>query len=134
MQLQAGCDVVTDGELGRCRRNICCTLTLAVIKQSYSHVPGRRLSYIGIIAELAHGFDIAKTPDGRPFTVVTEKLVPKTEGIIANESARCGVASNSGYDQYRIRPVYHHIYIRYTNLRYACYDLDILLLIVVTYN
>ena len=41
MQLQAGCDVVTDGELGR-------------------------LSYIGIIAELAHGFEITQTADGRP--------------------------------------------------------------------
>jgi methionine synthase II (cobalamin-independent) len=39
MQLEAGCDIVTDGELGR-------------------------LSYIGIIAELAHGFEVGHSRHG----------------------------------------------------------------------
>ena len=42
MQEQAGLDVVTDGEWGR-------------------------KSYIGVIAELAHGFELGNLPDGRPF-------------------------------------------------------------------
>jgi len=67
MQLQAGCDVVTDGELGR-------------------------LSYIGIIAELAHGFEIRQLEDGRPFTVVVEKLKKRSDvpagGILAAEATR----------------------------------------------
>ena len=63
MQLQAGCDVITDGELGR-------------------------LSYIGIIAEVAHGLEIVTLADGRPYTVVVEELRPKTEGILAAEARR----------------------------------------------
>ena len=63
MQLQAGCDVVTDGELGR-------------------------LSYIGIIAELANGFEIVTLEDGRPYTLVVERLTPKAEGILASEAVR----------------------------------------------
>ena len=50
MQEFAGLDVITDGEW-------------------------RRRSYIGVIAELAHGFTLEINPaDGRPWTVVTEKL------------------------------------------------------------
>src|SRR5437773_10640980 len=62
MQEQAGLDVVTDGEWWR-------------------------KSYIGVIAELAHGFELGTLPDGRPFTVVVDKLAPKTPGFIAREVA-----------------------------------------------
>ncbi len=49
----AGLDVVSDGEW-------------------------RRKSYIGVIAELAHGFELSLNPaDGRPWTIVTERLSPK---------------------------------------------------------
>ena len=62
MQEYAGLDVVTDGEW-------------------------RRRSYIGVIAELAHGFTLEVNPaDGRPWTVVTEKLTPKEPGFIAAEA------------------------------------------------
>src|SRR5438552_16794517 len=60
MQEQAGLDVVTDGEWWR-------------------------KSYIGVIAELAHGFELGALPDGRPFTLVVDKLVPKRPGFIARE-------------------------------------------------
>src|SRR5437762_4176285 len=60
MQEHAGIDVITDGEWWR-------------------------KSYIGVIAELAHGFDVGTFPDGRPFTLVTGKLAPKTPGFIARE-------------------------------------------------
>jgi 5-methyltetrahydropteroyltriglutamate--homocysteine methyltransferase len=60
MQEQAGLDVVTDGEWGR-------------------------KSYIGVIAELAHGFELGTFPDGRPFTLVVDKLAPKQPGFIADE-------------------------------------------------
>lgn len=60
LQEHAGLDVVTDGEWGR-------------------------KSYIGVIAELAHGFELGKLPDGRPFTLVTDRLAPKTPGFIARE-------------------------------------------------
>ncbi len=63
MQECAGLDVVTDGEW-------------------------RRRSYIGVIAELAHGFTLEVNPaDGRPWTVVTDKLAPKEPGFIAAEAA-----------------------------------------------
>lgn len=62
MQEHAGIDVVTDGEWGR-------------------------KSYIGVIAELAHGFDVGTLPDGRPFTLVTGPLAPKQPGFIAQEVA-----------------------------------------------
>jgi len=62
MQEQAGLDVVTDGEWGR-------------------------KSYIGVIAELAHGFDLGFLPDGRPFTIVVNKLAPNKPGFIARETA-----------------------------------------------
>jgi len=60
MQEHAGLDVVTDGEWWR-------------------------KSYIGVIAELAHGFELGTLPDGRPFTVVVDKLTPRTPGFIARE-------------------------------------------------
>ncbi len=63
MQEAAGLDVVTDGEWWR-------------------------KSYIGVIAELAHGFELSRNPaDGRPWTVVVEKLSPKQPGFIAQEVA-----------------------------------------------
>lgn len=63
MQERAGLDVVNDGEW-------------------------RRRSYIGVIAELAHGFTLETNPaDGRPWTVVTEKLAPKPAGFVAAEAA-----------------------------------------------
>src|SRR5437868_3059881 len=62
MQEQAGLDVVTDGEWWR-------------------------KSYIGVIAELAHGFELGTLPDGRPFTRVVDKLSPKNPGFIAREAA-----------------------------------------------
>jgi 5-methyltetrahydropteroyltriglutamate--homocysteine methyltransferase len=62
MQEYAGLDVVTDGEW-------------------------RRRSYIGVIAELAHGFTLETNPaDGRPWTVVTDKLAPKDPGFMAAEA------------------------------------------------
>jgi 5-methyltetrahydropteroyltriglutamate--homocysteine methyltransferase len=61
LQELAGLDVVTDGEW-------------------------RRRSYIGVIAELAHGFTLSTTADGRPFTVVSDELRPKTPGFVAEEA------------------------------------------------
>lgn len=61
LQETAGLDVITDGEWWR-------------------------KSYIGVIAELAHGFELSKNPvDGRPWTVVVDKLSPKQPGFIAQE-------------------------------------------------
>src|SRR4051794_29954181 len=60
MQEHAGLDVITDGEW-------------------------RRKSYIGVIAELAHGFELGTLPDGRPYTQVVDKLSPKSPGFIAQE-------------------------------------------------
>ncbi|MBE7560075.1 cobalamin-independent methionine synthase II family protein [bacterium] len=61
MQEHAGLDVLTDGEW-------------------------RRKSYIGVIAELAHGFQVGTNPaDGRPWTIVVDKLSPKHPGFIAQE-------------------------------------------------
>lgn len=63
VQEHAGLDVVTDGEW-------------------------RRKSYIGVIAELAHGFELGYNPrDGRPWTVVVDRLSPKRPGFIAQEIA-----------------------------------------------
>src|SRR5262245_45752511 len=63
LQETAGLDVVTDGEWWR-------------------------KSYIGVIAELAHGFELSRNPvDGRPWTIVVEKLAPKEPGFIAREIA-----------------------------------------------
>jgi 5-methyltetrahydropteroyltriglutamate--homocysteine methyltransferase len=62
-QEHAGLDVVTDGEW-------------------------RRKSYIGVIAELAHGFELGYNPaDNRPWTIVVDKLSPKRPGFIAREIA-----------------------------------------------
>jgi 5-methyltetrahydropteroyltriglutamate--homocysteine methyltransferase len=63
MQEHAGLDVVSDGEW-------------------------RRRSYIGVIAELAHGFELGTFPDGRPFTLAVDRLAPKNPGFIARE-VRC---------------------------------------------
>lgn len=60
MQEHAGLDVITDGEW-------------------------RRKSYIGVIAELAHGFEVGSFADGRPYTVVTGELAEKNPGFIARE-------------------------------------------------
>ena len=63
MQEVAGLDVVTDGEWWR-------------------------RSYIGVIAELAHGFELSRNPaDGRPWTVVVDRLAVKQPGFIAREIA-----------------------------------------------
>ncbi len=70
LQEQAGLDVVTDGEWPR-------------------------KSYIGVIADLAHGFALSTNPaDGRPWTVVVERLSPKDPGFVAREiSALKGLTS-----------------------------------------
>ena len=60
MQEHAGLDVVTDGEWWR-------------------------KSYIGVIAELANGFEVGTAPDGRPWTIVVEPLAPRQPGFIARE-------------------------------------------------
>jgi 5-methyltetrahydropteroyltriglutamate--homocysteine methyltransferase len=61
LQETAGLDVITDGEWWR-------------------------KSYIGVIAELAHGFVLSRNPsDGRPWTVVVDRLSPKQPGFIAQE-------------------------------------------------
>jgi 5-methyltetrahydropteroyltriglutamate--homocysteine methyltransferase len=62
LQEMAGLDVVTDGEWWR-------------------------KSYIGVIAELAHGFKVDRYADGRPRTVVVDRLSPKNPGFIAREVA-----------------------------------------------
>ena len=63
LQEAAGLDVVSDGEWWR-------------------------KSYIGVIAELAHGFELSVNPaDGRPWTVVVDRLAPKQPGFIAQEVA-----------------------------------------------
>lgn len=61
LQERAGLDIVSDGEW-------------------------RRRSYIGVIAELAHGFELSNHPeDGRPWTIVMDRLAPKAPGFIARE-------------------------------------------------
>ena len=63
LQEAAGLDIVSDGEWWR-------------------------KSYIGVIAELAHGFQLSQNPaDGRPWTIVVDKLSPKQPGFIAQEVA-----------------------------------------------
>ena len=63
LQEAAGLDVLSDGEWWR-------------------------KSYIGVIAELAHGFELSTNPtDGRPWTIVVEELSPKQPGFIAKEIA-----------------------------------------------
>ena len=61
MQENAGLDILTDGEWWR-------------------------KSYIGVIAELAYGFEVGTNPaDGRPWTIVVDKLALKKPGTIARE-------------------------------------------------
>jgi len=61
LQESAGLDVVSDGEWWR-------------------------KSYIGVIAELAHGFELSTNPsDGRPWTIVVDRLAPRNTGFIAQE-------------------------------------------------
>jgi 5-methyltetrahydropteroyltriglutamate--homocysteine methyltransferase len=60
LQEQAGLDMVTDGEW-------------------------RRRSYIGVIADLAHGFELSRHEDGRPLTVVTGEVTPRRPGFVADE-------------------------------------------------
>jgi 5-methyltetrahydropteroyltriglutamate--homocysteine methyltransferase len=62
LQEAAGLDIITDGEW-------------------------RRASYIGVIAELAHGFEVGKNPkDGRPWTVVVDEVTSKNSHFIVNEA------------------------------------------------
>lgn len=59
-------------------------------------------SVTGIIAELAHGFEISQTPDGRPFTVVKHKLQRKKEGILVAEAERLqSILTELGVPQHR---------------------------------
>src|SRR5438874_8299316 len=61
LQENAGLDILTDGEWWR-------------------------KSYIGVIADMAHGFEVGSNPaDGRPWTIVTGKLSPKSPAAIARE-------------------------------------------------
>jgi 5-methyltetrahydropteroyltriglutamate--homocysteine methyltransferase len=63
LQELAGLDVVSDGEWWR-------------------------KSYIGVIADMAHGFELSTNPsDGRPWTIVVDKLSPKQPGCVAREVA-----------------------------------------------
>jgi 5-methyltetrahydropteroyltriglutamate--homocysteine methyltransferase len=61
LQEEAGVDILSDGEW-------------------------RRASYIGVIAELAHGFAVGRHQDGRPWTVVVDRLAPKHPGFLAAEA------------------------------------------------
>ena len=60
LQEHAGLDIITDGEWWR-------------------------KSYIGVVAELAHGFELSRAADGRPWTVVVDKIEAKNTGFIAKE-------------------------------------------------
>jgi 5-methyltetrahydropteroyltriglutamate--homocysteine methyltransferase len=60
MQEAAGIDVISDGEW-------------------------RRLSYIGVIADIVHGFERG-TRDGLSWHVVTDRMTPKRPGLIAEEA------------------------------------------------
>ena len=61
LQEQAGLDVISDGEW-------------------------RRKSYIGVIADLAEGFELSHHPqDGRPMTTVVGRLQARSPGFIARE-------------------------------------------------
>src|SRR5205085_7236764 len=70
LQENAGLDILTDGEWWR-------------------------KSYIGVIAELAHGFEVGINPeDGRPWTIVVDQLSPKKPGTIAAEAKRLKKITN----------------------------------------
>jgi 5-methyltetrahydropteroyltriglutamate--homocysteine methyltransferase len=60
MQSAAGLDIITDGEW-------------------------RRASYVGVIAQLAHGFELGTSDDGRPWTVVVDQVAPDQLGTVAAE-------------------------------------------------
>src|SRR5262245_48128722 len=60
LQEAAGIDVISDGEW-------------------------RRLSYIGVIADIAHGFQRG-VRDGVSWHVVTDRLTPQRPGLIAQEA------------------------------------------------
>ena len=80
LQETAGLDVITDGEWWR-------------------------KSYIGVIAELAHGFELSRNPaDGRPWTVVVDKLSPKQPGFIAQEVTFLKTADEAADQGHRARP------------------------------
>jgi 5-methyltetrahydropteroyltriglutamate--homocysteine methyltransferase len=61
MQEQSGLDIVSDGEWWR-------------------------KSYLGVVADLAHGFEQGAYPDGRPFAVVVDEVVPRRPGLVAEEA------------------------------------------------
>jgi 5-methyltetrahydropteroyltriglutamate--homocysteine methyltransferase len=61
LQEHAGVDILSDGEWWR-------------------------KSYIAVIAELAHGFELGAYPDGRPYTVVVDRLAPREPGFVAAEA------------------------------------------------
>jgi 5-methyltetrahydropteroyltriglutamate--homocysteine methyltransferase len=61
LQEQAGLDIVSDGEWWR-------------------------KSYLGVVAELAHGFELGVYPDGRPFAVVVDEISPRRPGLVADEA------------------------------------------------
>jgi len=60
MQEATGLDIISDGEW-------------------------RRLSYIGIIAELCDGFEVSYRGE-QPWTVVTRPITPRAEGLVAREA------------------------------------------------
>ena len=71
LQEAAGLDIVTDGEW-------------------------RRTSYIGVIAELAHGFETGVNPEyGQPWTTVTSEVTSKDPGFVAREAQFLKSVSNT---------------------------------------
>jgi 5-methyltetrahydropteroyltriglutamate--homocysteine methyltransferase len=60
MQESAGLDVISDGEW-------------------------RRLSYIGVIADICDGFDVGYRGD-QPWTMVTRPIAPRAPGLVAREA------------------------------------------------
>ena len=60
MQEAAGVDIISDGEW-------------------------RRLSYIGVIADICHGFDVGYRGQ-QPWTMVVEKISPRAPGLVAKEA------------------------------------------------
>ena len=69
LQAASGLDVITDGEW-------------------------RRASYVGVIAQLAHGFELGTSDDGRPWTVIVDKVESKHRGIVAAEVRTLKAASD----------------------------------------
>src|SRR5438046_2253341 len=60
MQEAAGVDIISDGEW-------------------------RRLSYIGVIADLCAGFEVGYRGE-QPWTLVVDKIAPKVPGLVAREA------------------------------------------------